>query len=109
MWPKTPIGGSLPYITSADFDWKWQVGSIAMWDKDNYISAHRVIPGKYKENRRAARTTVFGERPYFDRNSEGREGREEREERLPKARGKQFVEIKEGNLSMVPQMRSRKQ
>ena len=77
-----------------------------MWDKDNHISAHRVIPGKYKENRRGARTTVFGERPCFDRNSEGREGREER---LPKARGKQFVEIKEGNLSMVPQMRSRKQ
>jgi len=62
--------------------WKWTVGSVAMWD--NRISAHRVIPGKYKEKRRGVRTTVFGERPYFDPNSEGRE---EREERLAKARG----------------------
>jgi len=29
--------------------WKWEVGSVTMWD--NRISAHRVIPGKYKENR----------------------------------------------------------
>ena len=26
--------------------WKWEVGSVAMWD--NRVTAHRVIPGKYK-------------------------------------------------------------
>jgi len=56
--------------------WKWEVGSVAMWD--NRVTAHRVIPGKYKEPRRSVRTTVFGERPYFDPASEGREEREER-------------------------------
>jgi alpha-ketoglutarate-dependent taurine dioxygenase len=62
--------------------WKWEVGSVAMWD--NRVTAHRVIPGKYKEPRRGVRTTVFGERPYFDQASEGRE---EREERIAAARG----------------------
>lgn len=58
--------------------WKWEVGSVAMWD--NRISAHRVIPGKYKENRRGVRTTVFGERPYFDPKSIGREEEEKKAE-----------------------------
>lgn len=69
--------------------WKWEVGSVAMWD--NRISAHRVIPGKYKENRRGVRTTVFGERPYFDPESIGREEQEEKkaEENGEKIRGDQ--------------------
>jgi sulfonate dioxygenase len=69
--------------------WKWEVGSVAMWD--NRISAHRVIPGKYKENRRGVRTTVFGERPYFDPESIGREEEEEKiaGERGEKIRGDQ--------------------
>jgi alpha-ketoglutarate-dependent taurine dioxygenase len=69
--------------------WKWEVGSVAMWD--NRVSAHRVIPGKYKEPRRGVRTTVFGERPYFDPKSEGREEREIREAvaRGEKAKGDQ--------------------
>ena len=65
--------------------WKWEVGSVAMWD--NRISAHRVIPGKYKENRRGVRTTVFGERPYFDEKSIGRE---EQEIQLAEARGEKI-------------------
>ena len=47
-----------------------------MWD--NRVTCHRVIPGKYKEPRKGIRTTVFGERPYFDPKSESREEREER-------------------------------
>jgi hypothetical protein len=50
---------------------------VAMWD--NRVTAHRVIPGRYNETRRGVRTTVFGERPFFDPNSEGREEKEERE------------------------------
>jgi alpha-ketoglutarate-dependent taurine dioxygenase len=61
--------------------WKWEVGSVAMWD--NRVTCHRVIPGKYKEPRRGIRTTVFGERPYYDSKSESRE---QREKRLEKAR-----------------------
>jgi len=62
--------------------WRWEVGSCAMWD--NRVTCHRVIPGKYKEARRGVRTTIFGERPYFDPKSEGRQ---EREERLAKESG----------------------
>ncbi|KAB8224586.1 hypothetical protein BDV33DRAFT_187935 [Aspergillus novoparasiticus] len=59
--------------------WKWAVGSIAMWD--NRCTVHRVIPGRYKENRRGIRTTVFGEKPYFDPTSESRDERKLREEK----------------------------
>ncbi|KAK3623470.1 hypothetical protein LTR56_021560 [Elasticomyces elasticus] len=51
------------HIHSADdhaVRWKWEVGSIAMWD--NRCSLHRVIPGTYKGARRGIRTTVFGEK-----------------------------------------------
>ena len=56
--------------------WKWTRGSVAMWD--NRCSCHRVIPGKYKEERNGIRTTVFGERPFYDPTFEGREERETR-------------------------------
>ncbi|KAE8161472.1 alpha-ketoglutarate-dependent sulfonate dioxygenase [Aspergillus tamarii] len=58
--------------------WKWAVGSVAMWD--NRCTVHRVIPGRYKGNRRGIRTTVFGEKPYFDPASESRDERKLREE-----------------------------
>ncbi|KAM0810157.1 putative TauD/TfdA-like domain-containing protein [Seiridium cardinale] len=67
------------HIHSADdhyVRWKWTVGSVAMWD--NRCSVHRVIPGRYKGNRRGIRTTVFGEKPYFDPSSESRYQREDR-------------------------------
>ena len=50
--------------------WKWEVGSVAMWD--NRCTIHRVIPGTYKGARRGIRTTVFGEKPYLDSDSVGR-------------------------------------
>ncbi|KAL3424689.1 alpha-ketoglutarate-dependent sulfonate dioxygenase [Phlyctema vagabunda] len=53
--------------------WKWAVGSVAMWD--NRCVVHRVIPGTYKGPRVGVRTTVFGEKPYLDPNSEGRQQR----------------------------------
>ncbi|KAE8383589.1 alpha-ketoglutarate-dependent sulfonate dioxygenase [Aspergillus bertholletiae] len=59
--------------------WRWAVGSVAMWD--NRCTVHRVIPGRYKENRRGVRTTVFGEKPYFDPSSESRDERKLREEK----------------------------
>ncbi|KAJ5794747.1 Taurine catabolism dioxygenase TauD/TfdA [Penicillium paradoxum] len=59
--------------------WKWAVGSVAMWD--NRCTLHRVIPGSYKGPRRGIRTTVFGEKPYFDPASESRAERKAREER----------------------------
>lgn len=40
--------------------WKWQVGSVAMWD--NRCTLHRVIPGTYTAPRHGVRTTVFGEK-----------------------------------------------
>ena len=40
--------------------WKWQVGSVAMWD--NRCTVHRVIPGSYTTPRQGIRTTVFGEK-----------------------------------------------
>ncbi|KAJ5225019.1 hypothetical protein N7468_006244 [Penicillium chermesinum] len=68
------------HIHSADDHYvrfKWAVGSVAMWD--NRCTLHRVIPGTYKGERRGIRTTVFGEKPYFDPESESREQRWARE------------------------------
>ncbi|KAK7184446.1 alpha-ketoglutarate-dependent sulfonate dioxygenase [Paraphaeosphaeria sporulosa] len=57
--------------------WKWEVGSVAMWD--NRCTVHRVIPGRYEAGtRRGVRTTVFGEKPFLDPNSESRDEREKR-------------------------------
>ncbi|KAH8780514.1 alpha-ketoglutarate-dependent sulfonate dioxygenase [Hyaloscypha sp. PMI_1271] len=68
------------HIHSADehlVRWKWAVGSIALWD--NRATLHRVIPGNYPTGaRRGIRTTVFGEKPFYDPNSEGRLERAER-------------------------------
>ncbi|KAK0728918.1 hypothetical protein B0T21DRAFT_444415 [Apiosordaria backusii] len=55
---------------------KWEVGSVALWD--NRAVVHRVIPGSYEAPRRGIRTTVFGEKPYFDSKSEGRLERQKR-------------------------------
>jgi len=79
---------SILHIHSADdhlVRWKWEVGDVAFWD--NRATIHRVIPGKYAAGtRRGIRTTVFGEKPYFDPASEGRE---ERAERLAKVEGEE--------------------
>ncbi|PSN62990.1 alpha-ketoglutarate-dependent sulfonate dioxygenase [Corynespora cassiicola Philippines] len=68
------------HIHSADDElvrWKWEAGSVAMWD--NRVTVHRVIPGKYEPgSRRGVRTTVFGEKPYFDPKSESRDQRASR-------------------------------
>lgn len=56
---------------------QWAVGSVAMWD--NRCSAHRVIPGTYDAPRRGIRTTVFGEKPFYDEKSESRAQRQARE------------------------------
>ncbi|KIX07142.1 uncharacterized protein Z518_05119 [Rhinocladiella mackenziei CBS 650.93] len=64
------------HIHSADdhyVRWKWAVGSVAMWD--NRCTLHRVIPGTYEGPRKGIRTTVFGEKPYFDPASESRNER----------------------------------
>jgi sulfonate dioxygenase len=70
------------HIHSADdhyVRWKWEVGSVAVWDNGQAFhsnllsfagnanllrrcSLHRVIPGTYKGTRRGVRTTVFGEK-----------------------------------------------
>ncbi|KAL4794569.1 hypothetical protein BDV19DRAFT_390172 [Aspergillus venezuelensis] len=63
--------------------WKWAVGSVAMWD--NRCTLHRVIPGTYEGPRRGIRTTVFGEKPYFDPASESRNERKAREKREKEA------------------------
>ncbi|KAK4200212.1 putative alpha-ketoglutarate-dependent sulfonate dioxygenase [Triangularia verruculosa] len=55
---------------------KWEVGSVALWDSRAVV--HRVIPGSYEAPRRGIRTTVFGEKPYFDPKSEGRLERQKR-------------------------------
>ncbi|KAH8886630.1 alpha-ketoglutarate-dependent sulfonate dioxygenase [Thozetella sp. PMI_491] len=80
------------HIHSADdhlVRWKWAVGSVAMWD--NRCTIHRAIPGKYPNgSRQGVRTTVFGEKPYFDSKGEGREERETRvatEQSHPKTNG----------------------
>ncbi|PVH96545.1 alpha-ketoglutarate-dependent sulfonate dioxygenase [Periconia macrospinosa] len=68
------------HIHSADdhyVRWKWAVGSIALWD--NRVTLHRIIPGNYPSGaRRGIRTTVFGEKPFYDPTSEGRLQRAER-------------------------------
>ncbi|EXJ89886.1 hypothetical protein A1O3_02953 [Capronia epimyces CBS 606.96] len=67
------------HIHSADdhaVRWKWAVGSVALWD--NRATIHRVIPGTYEAPRKGIRTTVFGEKPYFDTASESRNERAER-------------------------------
>lgn len=56
--------------------WKWEKGSVAIWD--NRATAHRAIPGKYTQERRGIRTTVFGTKPVFDPNSESRDERAKR-------------------------------
>ncbi|KAK5714968.1 hypothetical protein LTR15_010384 [Elasticomyces elasticus] len=49
--------------------WKWENSSVAFWD--NRVVAHRAIPGGYNaEEREGKRTAVFGEKPFFDPNSE---------------------------------------
>jgi sulfonate dioxygenase len=53
-----------------------------MWD--NRCTAHRVIPGTYDSPRRGIRTTVFGEKPYFDPASESRRELQEREKAAEK-------------------------
>ncbi|KAL2846414.1 alpha-ketoglutarate-dependent sulfonate dioxygenase [Aspergillus pseudoustus] len=73
------------HIHSADdhaVRWKWAVGSVAMWD--NRCTLHRVIPGTYEGKRRGIRTTVFGEKPYFDPASESRNERGLREKKEKK-------------------------
>ncbi|KAJ9312927.1 hypothetical protein DTO271D3_6841 [Paecilomyces variotii] len=65
--------------------WKWEVGSVAMWD--NRCTVHRVIPGKYKQPRRGIRTTVFGEKPFLDPQSESRNQRLEREQKQQGSQG----------------------
>ncbi|OAL21510.1 hypothetical protein AYO22_07906 [Fonsecaea multimorphosa] len=57
--------------------WKWAVGSVAMWD--NRCTAHRVIPGTYDSPRKGIRTTVFGEKPYFDPASQSRLERQQQQ------------------------------
>ncbi|KAK7445970.1 alpha-ketoglutarate-dependent sulfonate dioxygenase [Colletotrichum acutatum] len=71
------------HIHSADdhaVRWKWEVGSVAMWD--NRCTIHRVIPGTYDGPRKGIRTTVFGEKPYFDASSESREERRKQRDLL---------------------------
>jgi sulfonate dioxygenase len=85
--------------------WKWTVGSVAMWD--NRVAAHRVIPGRYKEPRRGVRTTVFGERPYFDAKSEGREQRLEKEsaargEKYRGDQGRKFIKSGANGATPIP-------
>ncbi|KAL4949289.1 hypothetical protein BDW69DRAFT_188454 [Aspergillus filifer] len=73
--------------------WKWTVGSVAMWD--NRCTLHRVIPGTYEGARRGIRTTVFGEKPYFDPASESRNerrARERKETEGPKSNGAGLAE-----------------
>ncbi|KAL4784209.1 hypothetical protein BJX76DRAFT_357286 [Aspergillus varians] len=70
------------HIHSADdhyVRWKWAVGSVAMWD--NRCTVHRVIPGTYEGPRKGIRTTVFGEKPYFDPASESRNERKLKEKK----------------------------
>ncbi|KAJ0413299.1 alpha-ketoglutarate-dependent sulfonate dioxygenase [Aspergillus carlsbadensis] len=76
------------HIHSADdhaVRWKWEVGSVAMWD--NRCTLHRVIPGTYEGKRRGIRTTVFGEKPYFDPASESRNERARRLREESKSKG----------------------
>jgi sulfonate dioxygenase len=45
--------------------WKWTPSAVAFWD--NRIVVHKAIPGGYDATmREGKRTTIFGERPFFD-------------------------------------------
>ena len=49
--------------------WHWTTGSVAFWD--NRTVAHRAIPGGYdKDKRQGKRSSVYGERPFYDPNSQ---------------------------------------
>lgn len=49
--------------------WKWEPGSVAFWD--NRVVAHKAVPGGYDPStREGKRTAVYGEKPFFDPNSE---------------------------------------
>lgn len=57
--------------------WKWEPGSVAFWD--NRVVTHKAIPGGYKvEEREGKRTAIFGEKPFFDSDSETLSQQEER-------------------------------
>ncbi|KAL3459107.1 hypothetical protein BJX64DRAFT_291504 [Aspergillus heterothallicus] len=78
------------HIHSADdhaVRWKWAAGSVAMWD--NRCTLHRVIPGTYEGKRSGIRTTVFGEKPYFDPASESRNERRLREKQAQQQKQEQ--------------------
>ncbi|KAF1921224.1 alpha-ketoglutarate-dependent sulfonate dioxygenase [Ampelomyces quisqualis] len=68
----------LHHMHSADDHYvrfKWAVGSVAMWD--NRCTVHRAIPGAYElSSRLPIRTSVLGEKPFFDPQSESRMERE---------------------------------
>ncbi|RVX71023.1 hypothetical protein B0A52_03388 [Exophiala mesophila] len=91
------------HIHSADdhyVRWKWAVGSVAMWD--NRCTLHRVIPGNYDAPRRGIRTTVFGEKPYFDPASESRAEREERLKREAAGKSLPNGNVKEDSVVNTP-------
>ena len=47
--------------------WKWEPGSVAMWD--NRVVVHRAVPGGYDpKEREGKRTAIFGDKPFFDKN-----------------------------------------
>ncbi|KIV93490.1 hypothetical protein PV10_04701 [Exophiala mesophila] len=49
--------------------WKWEPGSVAFWD--NRVVAHKAVPGGYDPTlREGKRTAVYGEKPFYDPNSE---------------------------------------
>ncbi|OAG38361.1 hypothetical protein AYO21_07481 [Fonsecaea monophora] len=49
--------------------WKWEPGSVAFWDNRSVV--HRAIPGGYDPTtREGKRTAIYGEKPFFDPNSE---------------------------------------
>ncbi|KAK4462170.1 hypothetical protein QBC42DRAFT_346534 [Cladorrhinum samala] len=68
-------------------------------------TVHRVIPGSYKAPRRGIRTTVFGEKPYYDPASEGRAERAERAESAENLNGSSWKsprEVKEEEDGILP-------
>ncbi|KAF2717109.1 putative alpha-ketoglutarate-dependent sulfonate dioxygenase [Polychaeton citri CBS 116435] len=57
--------------------WKWEPGSVAFWD--NRVVVHRAVPGGYDPaEREGKRTAVYGEKPFFDPESESLSQREAR-------------------------------
>jgi sulfonate dioxygenase len=45
--------------------WKWTSDSVAFWD--NRILVHKAIPGGYDVTlREGKRTTIYGEKPFYD-------------------------------------------